>query len=130
MWRTSSPGTQSQMEGAHISVRDNWGERKAKNKRSSAALELPVLWGLEQRFQVPAVHGDSQPQWLQQGPVGCYCMSCAVLMAMFKHAFSAQISECLQATGQAQCKNSGYGPAEGDCEPAQCSRDGHGVEGK
>lgn len=55
VWSMSSPGThiptwrvqKPEHKSLPHTVRDNWGERKAKNERKSAALELPVLWGLQ-----------------------------------------------------------------------------------
>lgn len=84
---------------AHISAPHS--ERQLEGKEKQRTKEKVLLWScqsfgcckrLEQMFQVQTVHGDSQLQWLEHSPVGCYCISCAILMAMFKCTFSAQLS--------------------------------------
>lgn len=141
VWSMSSPGTHIPtwrvQKPEHTSlphtVRDNWGEGKAKNERKSAALELPVLWGLQkvgvnvsgvksaQRFTTSVARAQ---------PCGVLLHDLCNILTMSKHAFFCSTIKCFQAPEQVQCRNTHYCPAEGDCEPAQCSRDGHGLKGK
>lgn len=108
-------------------------ERKAKNERVSAALELPVLRGLQAAgANVSGANSAWRYTTLAAGaqPHGVVLHVCVILMAMFKHPFPAQPSESLQAIEQVHWKNTAYYTVEGDCKPAQCSRNGCTVKGK